>query len=242
MSEPAREPTALAAELAATRRYKAMFDNTWTLATVLAATQVVLCWYLRLGQISIAPIIWTLVALMVLQWFLGTAGSQVSSVRGLQWLAFGSQLLGSVLLAVGWHLYGGLQQPLFPLLIVLPLLPGALLLGFWQQQAAVLALLLILSTGVLLSPDSYAFIEEHYGVSALSAHPLPAWIPHSRMAFTEVATSPAYDLALTGAVAFIAIAVSTTARALVSLFTTRASGWWDWKASWCSSSNSAVAW
>ncbi len=105
-----------------------------------------------------------------------------------------------------------------PLLMVLPLLPGALLFNFWQQQASLLAVLLVLSTGVLLSPDTYAFIEEHYGAGALDAQLLPAWFPHSRMAFTEVATTRAYDLTLTGGVGFIAIAVSTTARALVSLF------------------------
>lgn len=197
--------------------HKVMFDNTWTLATVLAAALALLCWYFRLAQVGIGPIICTLAGLAVVQLGITSLAGLAPTGSRLRLLALASHIAGTVLLGVAWHLFGGIQQPLFPLFAVLPLVPAALLLSFWQEQAALLSLLAVLISGVLLSPDTNSFIQERYGIGLLSQHALPAWIPRSRTAFPDVSTSPAYDLMLIISVGVLAMAVSTTARALVSL-------------------------
>jgi PAS domain-containing protein len=206
-----------AAALETLRRHKVTFDNTWRLTIVLATLLAILCWYLRLVQLDIAPVIWTLAGLALAQPALGALARRTSSPGRLQWLALWTQLLGTLLLGVGWHLFGGLQQPLFPLFIILPMLPAALLLGFWQQQLALLALLAVLVSGVLLSPDTNSFMEARYGVR-LGALELPSWLPHSRVAFADVNTSPSYDLMLVITVAVIGVTVTAMARSLVSIF------------------------
>jgi PAS domain-containing protein len=199
------------------RQHKVMFDNTWTLATVLATALAVLCWYFRLAQVNIGPIICALAGLAVAQLGINSLTVRVSSKTHLQLLALSSQLTGMGLLGLAWHLFGGLQQPLFPLFALLPLVPAALVLSFWQEQVAVLGLLGLLISGVALSPDTNSFIEERYGISIIAHQALPGWIPKSHVAFSDVSTSPAYDLMLIITVGVVSIAVSTTARALVSL-------------------------
>ena len=199
------------------RRHKTMFDNTWTLATLLAAVLAVAWWQLGLAQFAVGPVIWTLAALAALQFLVNSQARAATSVATLRHLALASQLLGTVLVAVSWHLFGGIQQPLFPLIIVLPLLTGALVLTFWQQQIAIAAVLVVLASGVLLSPDTNSFIQERYGISLITAHALPSFVPRSRAVFPDVSTSPAYDLLLTTMVGVVCLALSTTARALVTL-------------------------
>ncbi len=199
------------------RRRKEVFDNTWMLAVLLSASSVVVFWYLGLGQIDVGPVIWVLAALAPIQFMVNTGTKNSRSGAELRRLAIVSQVLGIGVMGLAWHLFGGLQQPMFPLFIMLPLFSGTLILNFWQQQTAMLVFLCLLASGVLLSPDTNSFIEARYGLGVLSAHPLPAWIPRSRVAFLDVSTSPTYNLMLTGSLAILALALTTTSRAIVAL-------------------------
>ena len=199
------------------RRHKLMFDNTWTFTTLLAAVLALAWWQLGLAEFEVGPVIWTLAGLAAAQFLLNSFVRDATSTATLGHFALCSQLLGTALVAVSWHLFGGIQQPLYPLIIVLPLLTGTLVLTFWQQQIAIAALLAVLASGVLLSPDTNSFIQQRYGISLLSTHVLPGFLPRSRVVFPDVSTSPAYDLLFTAMVAVLGIALSTTARALVTL-------------------------
>ena len=199
------------------RKRKEVFDNTWMLAIMLSVSSIIVFWYLGLGQVDIAPIIWTLATLAAVQFILNSRTARCVTARDLRALAQTSELVGIVMMAVAWHLFGGLQQPMFPLFIMLPLFTGTLILNFWQQQSTIILFLAVLLSGVLLSPDTNSFIEERYGLSAFSTHVLPAWIPRSRVAFLDVSTSPTYNLMLTGSLAILSVALTATARAIVAL-------------------------
>ena len=199
------------------RRHKDMFDNCWTLATLLAGILAVLCGYFGLVQINVGPIVWTLSVLALVQLIMASQAYRVSTAAHLREYALASQFLGTLFMGVSWHFFGGLQQPLFPLFIVLPLLPAALVLGFWQQQAAVAGLLVVLVSGVILSPDTNSFIAARYGFSLEHWYSTPAWVPRSAMAFPDVNTSPDYELVMVISVGVIGFALSNTARALVGL-------------------------
>jgi PAS domain-containing protein len=199
------------------RKRKDVLDNTWMLAITLSASSIIVFWYLGLGQVDIAPIVWTLAALALAQVILNSRTAKCTSGSELRSLAQTGEVVGIIGMAIAWHLFGGLQQPMFPLFIMLPLFTGVLILNFWQQQATILLFFAVLLSGVLLSPDTNSFIEERYGISALSTHVLPAWIPRSRVAFLDVSTSPTYNLMLTGSLAVLAVALTATARAIVAL-------------------------
>jgi PAS domain-containing protein len=198
------------------RQHKIMFDNTWHLATLLAATLTVVSWYLGLAQLDVGPVIWTLAALGLLQYGLSVQSRDADGRAQVQRWAVVSQLTGTTLMAVSWHLFGGLKQPLFPLFVLLPLIPAALFLGFWQQQAMVVVLVATLFSGVILSPDTNSFVAQRYGLSIVSASALPEWLPKSKLAFADVTTSPAYDLLLTSMLALLVVAISSTARGLAT--------------------------
>lgn len=194
-----------------------MFENTWSLATILATALAVLCWYFGVAQVNIGPIIWILASLAVAQLGIGALMSRAESSAAVQRLTLVSQLLGTLMMGVTWHCFGGVQQPLFPLFIVLPLIPAARFMNFWQTQVSTLALVAVLVSGLLLAPDTNSFIEERYGLRVAASALFPEWLPRSAVAFPDVSTSPSYDLMLIVTLAVIGFAVSTTARALVEL-------------------------
>jgi PAS domain-containing protein len=196
------------------RRHKTMFDNTWYLSTVLATALVVVSWYLGLVQMDVGPVIWSLAALGFTQYILSSRTAPGDSRARLRRLTIVSQLTGTALMALSWHLFGGVKQPLFPLFVLLPLIPASSLLGFWQQQALALTLVAVLLSGVILHPDTNSFIAQQYGIDVLSAHALPSWLPRSRATFADVTTSPDYDLLVTATLAVVICAMSSAARAL----------------------------
>jgi len=199
------------------RKRKHMFDNTWMLAILLSASSVIVFWYLGLGLVQVGPIIWTLAALALVQFIINLGTPKCVSGGELRALARRSQIIGVLIMAGAWHLFGGLQQPMFPLFMMLPLYTGALILNVWQQQTTLILFIGVLATGVLLSPETNSFIAERYGISAFSAHLLPAWVPRSRVAFLDVSTSPTYNLMVTGSLAVLAVALTATSRAIVAL-------------------------
>ncbi len=203
--------------LEALRRRKDMFDHTWTLAIVMSAASAIVFWYFGLGQIEISPIIWTLASLALVQFLINTRTLRCTSARQLRSLAKLSQFVGIAAMAVAWHLFGGIQQPTFPLFILLPLFTGAVILDFWQQQMTMVMFLLVLGSGVLLSPDTNSFIAERYGLGVFSTNVLPAWIPRSHPVFLDVSTSPTYNLMLTGSLALLALALNAISRAIVAM-------------------------
>ena len=200
------------------RRRKVTFDSTWTLGIVLAAVIVIASWYLRLIQIDVAPVIWTLGGLAAAQYGANALAERCVSIEALRWYAIASHVLGVGGMAVAWHLIGGLQQPTFPLLVLLPLLSGAAIFNFWQHQFATVALLLMLLSGVALSPDANSFIEQRYGFDLGMLAVLPQWLPRSSVVFADVNTTPAYNLMMMGTTALLAIALSASARAIVSVY------------------------
>lgn len=199
------------------RRNLAVFESSWMLTTVLAATLAVLCWYFRLAHVNLAPIIWGLAGLALTQLVLSSQTHRAGSLAWLHSYALISHLLGTVIMGIVWHFFGGVQQPVFPLLIILPLIPAALVMGFWQRQLATLAFVALLASGILLSPDTNSFIAQRYGLRLPADALLPAWLPRSAIAFPDVSTSPAYDLVVTAVVAVVGVAVNATAHVLVGL-------------------------
>jgi PAS domain-containing protein len=201
------------------RQRKAVFDNIWMLAIVGAAATAFGSWRLGLVQLDISPIIWTLAALALAQFAATIHGARYTTAAELRTLSCASQLMGITAMGVAWHMFGGIQQPLFPAFIMLPLLAGGLILTFWQQQAALTVFLALLLSGIILAPDANHYIEERYGLTLVSPDALPGWIPKSRVAFTDMNTSPAYDLMAAGTLAVLAIALNAAVRAIIGLFT-----------------------
>jgi PAS domain-containing protein len=212
------KPLAPLTDIEELRQRRAVFDIIWLLAIVAASACAFGSWRLGLVQFDIAPIIWSLGALALVQLASSARTAACSSAAQLRRLALVSQLFGMAAMGVAWHLFGGLQQPLFPVLIMLPMVAGALILTFWQQQLTIVVFLGLLLSGILLSPGANHFIEERYSLTLLSPSALPAWIPRSRVAFADMSTSPAYDLMTAGTMAVLAVAFSASSRAIVALF------------------------
>jgi PAS domain-containing protein len=195
---------------------KSMFDNSWTLSVVLASSAVVVSWYFGLAQFDISPIIWVLAALALAQFALNSRLRKVDTESRVRSRAMLSHALGILMLGAAWHLAGGLQQPLFPLFMALPLIASPLILNFWQQQVSLGVLLIVLGSAVLLSPDTNSFIQARYGIGLVSPDLMPTWMPRSRLAFADVNTSPAFNLLLMGTMAICLMALNAVSRAIIA--------------------------
>jgi PAS domain-containing protein len=199
------------------RQRKALFESTWTLAIVLSAIGAIVSWYFGFSRLEVAPIVWTLTGLTIAQVLMNGQSDRLRSDDEVRRWAFISHLVGIVVMGVAWHLDGGLQQPTLAFLLMLPLFSGAMLFNFWQQQVATALVIAVLASGALLSSDTNSFIEQRYGLSVITAQQLPDWLPRSRVAFSDVSTSPMYNIILTVTLAVLAIALSATARSIQSL-------------------------
>jgi PAS domain-containing protein len=198
------------------QRLRAAFDSVWTLTTLLTATLLVVCWYFGLARLNIERAVLLLSVLTGLQLAL-TTGSRGCDMVTLRHVVLTSQLLGTAFVGVVWHQAGGLQQPILPLLIVLPLLPAFALLNLWQRTCAGGALVMLMLTGVLLAPsNANSFLQERYGLQ-LALHGLPTWLPRSRVAFADVSVSAPYELMLTATAVVTTIALAATAGIVASI-------------------------
>jgi PAS domain-containing protein len=198
------------------QKLRAVFDSVWTLTTLLTTALLVVCWYFGLAQVSIVPAIVLLSALTASQLALTMSTRHYQGML-LRRVVLSSQLLGTTVLGIVWHLAGGLQQPVLALLIVVPLLPAFALLNLWQRTCAGVALVMVLISGLLLaSTPTNSFLQERYGLQ-LTFHSLPTWLPHSHSAFTDVSTSAPYDLMLVVSAVVLTVALAATAGIVATL-------------------------
>jgi PAS domain-containing protein len=202
----------------AAQRLRATFDHAWLLTTLLAAALLIVSWYLGFVSINVVRAVSLLALLTGAQLGLVSATRHVRDTHALQRAVLGSQLLGTVIIGSVWHLAGGLQQPLFPVLILLPLLPAFLLLNLWRRFLACATLVLVLLTGALLSPNAAnSFLDDRYGLRTMQLPSLPDWIPRSHIAFADVSTSTPYEIMLVTTLAVVTIALAATAGVVAAL-------------------------
>jgi PAS domain-containing protein len=191
----AGEPTHLGDDVGAMRERKRALDRL-TIATLLVVFLAVLvCWFLRILALELAPAARAALAYTLLYWAASQATDRIRRFRGLLVAALALQASAIVFLACMWHLLGGLQSPTLLLAFFLPTMAVGALLRPWH--AAACAALAIVSAGliaVIESPELRWYLFQ-IGLSPALSSLTPAW-PGRPTPFPGVDAQPAYDFVL----------------------------------------------
>lgn len=153
-------------DLAALRERKRLFDDVWLAALVVIFLAVAVPWFLRILDFDLAPLAWSLFIFGITYVALGMASDRLQSRRYLLLVVNASQILGVLFLSFLWHLAGGLQNPMFLLVFVLPVVAGSLVLVNWQSCLTVLLAALTVTLVALVEAPELRWYMQQSGVPA----------------------------------------------------------------------------
>jgi hypothetical protein len=192
------------------------------LAQVMAATMILmfaavtLPWLLRMIEVELAPLAWTMTAYAVAHAVLMIAAERVRSHESMLRLLYAVPLLGVALMALLWYYGGGLAHPALVLPLVLPVLAaGAMPHGRFAYDVAIYSIVVVVATALISSPD-FGWYVTQLGVPVIGRlagdelalrDPFPGATTTPAAAFLFVATFAVMQLA--------AAAVSTRVVAFV---------------------------
>jgi PAS domain-containing protein len=196
-STPKSKPLPAQSDLLALRERSRALDAAWLGTLAVALLSVAVAWFLRALDIDLSPVVWSVFAFALVH-FLGA--SAVERLRSRMAFAVAVRALRAcsvVLLAVLWHMVGGLDNPSFLLLFLVPSVASAVLAG--RGEALLTATLSLAAALAVASGESaelrwYLFqlglpLEELAGLLSrvLPARPEP---------FPGLSTGPAFQLTL----------------------------------------------
>lgn len=188
------------------------------LAQVIAGTMVLmfvavtLPWLLRIIEVELAPLAWTLTAFAVMHAALIIASDRASSRTAMLRFLYAVPLLGAVFMAVLWHFGGGMAHPALALAMVLPVLAaGALPRVRFAYDLALYSVLVVVATVMVSSPD-FGWYVTQLGVPGAAIARVAGEELSLRDPFPGATTTPAaaFLFVATFAVVQIAAAVVST--------------------------------
>ena len=177
----------------ALKERKRSIDDVWLIVccTVFMATGVP--WYLRLLDIDFAPIAWSLFAYGV-----GCVGSSIvadrfETRRSLLLVVGAVNLAGVIFLGWIWHLTGGVQNPMFALIFVLPVVAGGLALVSWHTYAmAALSIGTVVTVALIDAPELHWYVTQHGPWARKVMGVLPAASATAAQPFPGLSMPPSY--------------------------------------------------
>ncbi|HEY0157022.1 MAG TPA: hypothetical protein VGF28_06975 [Thermoanaerobaculia bacterium] len=130
------------------------------LAHVIAATMVLmfavvaLPWLLRMIEVDLAALAWTLTAFAAMHAALVIAAGQVARPAVMLRLLYAVPLFGVAFMALLWHFGGGLGHPALALPMMLPVLAAAALpRSRFALDVALYSIVVVIATVTISSPD-----------------------------------------------------------------------------------------
>ncbi len=148
-------------ELRSLRERKRLVDDIWLLAVFGIFVAVGLPWYLRILDINFAPVAWSLFGYAFAYVISIFAAEGLSSPRSVLLVIGSMQAAGVVFFGFVWHLAGGLQNPIFLVIFVLPVVAGSLVLVSWQSYVtAILAVATVLGVALIDAPELRWYVTQ----------------------------------------------------------------------------------
>lgn len=192
------ERTAVAAEqLIPLLERKRMFDSAWIVCLVASLGTVSVLWFLSALEIDIARTAWYVFAYAAAYLVVATATDRLNSTTAIV-VAMQVKMIASVVfLGMLWHLVGGLRNPMFLIVFVLPvIISGIMLVGI---QAHVIALVSVAVVGIVAVGESselrWYLSGFHVPIGAVSAF-FPAGDGDSTGRSAELVAGPAYEFTM----------------------------------------------
>jgi PAS domain-containing protein len=149
-------------DLGALRERKRLFDDVWLLTLFVIFIALATPWFLRILDVDFAPLAWSLFGFGLVYVAGSMATDRVDSRRNLFLIVGVLQALGVIFLGFLWHLTGGLQNPLFLLVFVMPVIAGSLVSLSWQSYlTALLAVIVVALVALIEAPELRWYLIEN---------------------------------------------------------------------------------
>jgi hypothetical protein len=195
------------------------FANVVAAAMVLMFLAVALPWLVRMIEVDLAPLAWTLTAVAVMHAALQLAADRTRSPAVLARILHAVPLFGAGFMALLWHHGGGAGHPALALAMVLPVMAAAALpRPRFAFDVAVYSIVVVTATVAVASPDfdwyaaqlgiPGAALARLAGEDLLARDPFPGATTTPAAMFLFVATFAAIQLAA----AFVAVRVAAFVR------------------------------
>lgn len=176
---------------------KKLLDDVWLLTLFVVLLMLGIPWYLRTLGIDLGQVTWGLFAYGIFHVAVDFALRSVRNSLTLLICTGFQQWIGIAFLGLLWHYAGNVQNPLFLLVFILPVIAGTLVLLPWQSYATAL---ISLGTVCLVAWQDVPDLRWN----ALEIHLFPQWIarllPEPLGAvpqpFPSLNTTPAYVFTL----------------------------------------------
>ncbi len=159
--------------LPALHERKRALDASWLLVLVAVLLATGTPWYLRVLDIEMGVVAWSLFGYSLAYLGVAVASDLIRSHRGVLAVMIGLQMMGVVFLGWVWHLVGSVQNPLFLLTFVLPVVAAGLLTLRWHAYiVAALSIVVTLFVAVVDSPGLRWYMSQYAW-----AEPVLSWLP-----------------------------------------------------------------
>ncbi|MGH8309995.1 MAG: hypothetical protein ACRETX_09400, partial [Steroidobacteraceae bacterium] len=135
------------------RERKRLLDDTWLLTLFVIFLATALPWFLRIADLDFAPVAWSLFGYGAVYLALGFATDRMQ-IHGSLPIVLGTlQAAGVVFLGFIWHQAGGLQNPMFLLAFVLPVVGGSLISRWQPYLSALLGAAVVAIVAFIEAPE-----------------------------------------------------------------------------------------
>jgi hypothetical protein len=182
------------------------------MAMVLMFIAVALPWLMRMIEVELAPLAWTLTAFAAVHAVLTLAAERVHSRAVMLRLLYAVPMSGVAFMALLWHFGGGGAHPALALMMALPVIAAAALpRGTFAWGVAIYSIVVVTVTVTITSPD-FGWYLGQLGVPGVALARLTPDDALTRDPFPGATTTPAamFLLVATFAVAQLAVAAVAT--------------------------------
>ena len=185
--------------LDALKQRKRLLDDAWLITIFVLFFASGVPWYLRILAIDFAPIAWSLFAFGLIYVALSFMADRLSSRRSIVAIIGVLQMLGIPFLGYIWHLSGSLQNPMFLLAFVLPVIAGSVVLSNWQSYMTVsLTLGTVLMVALMDVPELRWYVSQTASWGDWLVETIPETPNSGQQPFPGLNTPPSYLFMLLG--------------------------------------------
>ena len=175
------------------REGKRLLDDFWMLTLFFTLFATGVPWFWRILNVDLAPIIWTIFGYAVVYLVATFLADRTNDSRMLKLLIGTTQLTGIAFIGLVWHLTGTLQNPMFLLIFLVPLVGSGLVQMGWKSHAlALVAGFLVILIALHDTAELRWYLSRGPGATNWLFRGIPGAYSATARPFPEMNTPPPY--------------------------------------------------